>query len=313
MSSQDDQASLDQDLAAAFDDAEGVEATAEPVAEPEPELEPLEPPHMWGKEYKDTFNEWGNLENGRAYQEAMTKLYGETQAHVTKKEQEAAAYRREVDQWNSMFQPYANEFRMRGITPHAVTNQMLGYYQALQSDPAQAIQRLAKEHGVDLEKMVQEQPYIPPEVAAMQKQLEQMQAAQQQREQYAAQAEQHQALQRIETFAKATDASGQPLRPHFDQVIDQMTGLIQAFKYQHGSVPNDDQLQTIYENACKLDEDISAQVAAKAEAEEAARKSAEAKKAKSAAKRPQGKQTGHGGESKSLKDDLSAAWDEQVA
>lgn len=320
MSSQEtDQATLDDDLREAFDELEeGTEETSEAVeaaevVEEAPQLDPIEPHPMMPKELRDVWDEWAQLENGRTYQENTLNTWKQIQGEITRSQQEAAQYRRNLEQWNGIFEPFQNELQMRGTNPVGLTTQLVGYYQNLLQDPATGIQRLASDFGVDLNQLVADQPYVPDEVRQMQNQLAQMQQAQAQREAQAQAAEEQAIMDRFVSFANETDESGNPLRPHLSTVQNDMAAMIYAFRAQTGRRPESDELQTLYDRACKLNEDVQAQVQQEQATKEAARKSSEAKKAKSAAKRPSGKPSGHEPSGKSLMDDLAEAWDEQAA
>jgi len=319
---EDEQASLDEELIEAFDELEGAEegveeAEAVEAVEEVEELDPIEPPHMWGKDYREIFNQWGELENGRTYQEAMANLWKETQGHVTRKEQEAAQYRHAVSQWNEMFSPLERELQMRGTNPQALTNQLLGYYQQINENPMEGLFRVAQDFGVTTDQVrefLDGQPYVPPEVSGLQQQVQQLQSALEQQSQQAQQQEAAEVMQRIESFANATDESGNLLRPHLQTVENDMAQLIYGYRAANGGrAPNDSELQSLYERACRMNDEVFEQLNADQGAQEAARKAAQAKKAKAAAKRPSGKQSGHDGDSKSLVDDLEAAWNEAAA
>lgn len=315
----DEETNLDQDLAEAFDELETEEpegSEVEAVDEVE-ELEPIEPPHMWGKDHREIFNQWGELENGRAYQEAMSNLWKETQGHVTRKEQEAAQYRHAVNQWNEMFSPMERELQMRGTNPQALTKQLIGYYSAIQENPIQGIARIAGDFGVtenDIREFLDGQPYVPPEVQGLQRQVQTMQQALEQEQQQAEQRKAIEVQQRIESFASEQDASGNLLRPHLETVQGEMVQLIYGFRAANGDrSPDMSELQSLYEKACRINDNVFTEVSAGQGAQDAARKAAQAKKAKTAAKRPSGKQSGHDDDGKSFQEALSEAWDEQVA
>lgn len=61
------------------------------------------------------------------------------------------------------------------------------YAEALAKDPAGMIPKLAEMYGVDLQSLVAEQPYVDPQVSALQQQLQQLQQAQTQQQQFAQQ------------------------------------------------------------------------------------------------------------------------------
>lgn len=296
-----EQASLQDDIESAFDEQAGIEPVTEtPELPPEPAYEP---PSMWSKEYKDVFNEWGQLERGRDYQKAMLDLYGQTQSHVTKKEQEAAQYRQQVEQWNQTFAPFQQQMNLRGVEPAAFTRQLLSYYQQLNENPAATIQQLAQNYNLDLANLGANAPYRSPAEVAHEQRLAQLERTLQQQLSQARQGEFQRLHQQIDTFASETSASGEPLRPHFEHVKDIMTKLIRG--------GNATGLQDAYDMACKLSPDVMAQANAQRVAAETARKAAEAKKAKSASSRATGKHTGTS--KNSLREDIESAYDEMNA
>ncbi len=97
-------------------------------------------------------------------------------------------------------------------------------------------------------------------------------------------AQAHQVEQQISKFATAKDPQGALLHPHFEQVRDQMIGLLK------GRLAND--LETAYTMAVGMTPDlVQAEQKAKAQ-QEAAQKAARAEKEKDAARRPSGKPGG---------------------
>ena len=280
--------------------AEGEEPEGEEVELVE-ELEPLDPPQMWGKEYRELFNEWGQLEGGRKYQEAMRELYGQIQGYTTQKEQEAAQYRRSVEEWNGTFQQHQDWLAQNGLSPHDAARKGVGVLMQIAQDPKKFATQILDRIGYDYSSHGADQPYVPPEVQSLQQQVQQLSGALQQQQQQAYQHQVQQVQQRIESFATAADASGNPAHPYFEYVHGTMAGLINAGQARD--------LDDAYAKALKLHDDIVQQDSGAREAQEAARKAAAAKKAKTAAKRPAGKHSGTDTTARSVKDDLYAAWD----
>jgi len=305
MSTPEEQASLQDDIAAAFDE-QAEEVTEQPEElEAAPEPEPAyEPPSMWSKEYKDVFNEWGQLERGREYQKAMLELYGNTQSYVTQREQEAARYRQQVEQWNSVFEPFQQQMNLRGVEPAAFTRQLLSYYQQLNQNPAAVIQQLAQNYNLDLANLGADAPYRSPSEIANEQRLAMLERQLQQNLKQARDGEFQRLHQQIDTFASETDASGNPLRPYFEQVKEIMTRQIRG--------GNAKTLNEAYDQACKLSPELMAQAEAQRAAAESARKAADAKKAKTASIRATGKHTGAASK-RSLKEDIESVYDSMTA
>lgn len=274
------------------------ESEGEEAPEEVEELEPLEPPQMWGKEYRELFKKWGDVEGGREYQQAMLELYGQIQGYTTQKEQEAAQYRRDVEQWNGTFQQHQQWLAQNGLSPQDAARKGVGVLMQIAQDPKAFATGILDRLGYDYSSHGQDQPYIPPEVQGLQQQVQQLNQALEQQQQQAYHREVQQVQQRIQSFAHEADASGELKHPYFEQVQETMAGLITARQAAD--------LDDAYTKALKL-HDIGD---SGREAQEAARKAAAAKKAKTAAKRPAGKHSGKDTSSRALKDDIYALYDQ---
>lgn len=68
---------------------------------------------------------------------------------------------------------------MQGMDTRQGLGQLLAYAEQLAKDPKSTIPQLAKLYGVDLGALVAEQPYVDPQVATLQQQLQQLQQQQQ--------------------------------------------------------------------------------------------------------------------------------------
>lgn len=313
-----EQESLDDVLESAIDNAETEALEEAPVIEDVAEVEetvaeevtetvtePLQAPARWSKEAKDAFESWNGVEGGDRYQQAMLDQYGLTQTYTTQKEQEASQFRTQAEEWNSIFQPFEQQMNLQGTNGPTFMRQLLGYYQQLNNNPAATIQQLAQSYNLDLSTIGQDAPYQSPAEVAQAQRIEQLERAfqnnlKQSRDQEYSKIEQH-----IQSFANETDASGNPLHPHFEQLRESMTKLVQ------GGLATD--LPSAYEIACKLDPNIQAQVSQSEVLKETARKAANAKKAQVASKRPTGNHSGKVKEVISLDDELIAAIDNQAA
>jgi hypothetical protein len=295
-------------------DEEVLEVPAEEEIE-EPEFDPIDPPPKWDKRYKEVFSEWAGLERGREYQEAMLELYNKNQGYTTQVEQERAALRGYVQQWDQVISPYEQMIASTGATPDAFVRQALGLTMQLQHNPRETILRLAQGAGLDLNQLQQEQPYIDPQVKSLQDRLNAMQESWQQRErrqaQEYAQRVEHEVTQQIGAFADAPDESGSPLHPHLDAVHPIMAELIHGREAQRRSNPGLPplSLDEAYERACKISPDIGMQSEAERRAKDVAARSAKAKKATEAAKRVSGKRTGPDNSVEdSVEDEIRKLW-----
>lgn len=317
----DQQASLDDELKSALESVEEVDIDETPKAEAEAEapeveaapegetveeaIERLSAPARWNKEAKEAFDSWANVEGGTAYQKAMLEQYGQTQSYLTQKEQEAAQYRQQTEQWNGLIEPVRQQLQMRGVRPEQFVEQLIGHYQALNSDPQSTIEFLAKQYNVDLGQIGQDAPYQSPTEAALQQRLDQLERAHRHNLVQAQQQEVQRANQQVQSFANETDASGELKHPHISQVGNKMAKLLQA------GLAED--LPDAYEKACKMSIEVSSQVQAQRLQQDTARKAENAKKAQEAARRPKGKHIGEVTESISIDDELSDLIEQSAA
>lgn len=67
---------------------------------------------------------------------------------------------------------------MQGMDTVSGVRQLVSYAEQLARDPKATIPQLAKLYGIDLQSLVAEQPYVDPQVAQLQSQLEQLQRQQ---------------------------------------------------------------------------------------------------------------------------------------
>ena len=188
---------------------------------------------------------------------------------------------------------------MQGMDTVGGVRQLVSYAEQLARDPAGTIPQLAKLYGVDLQSLVAEQPYVDPQVAQLQSQLEQLTRQQQMSLQQQQQAQYNRLIEEVRSFETAAHENGNPKAPHFNRVFDRMVGLAR------GGLVNS--IQDAYEMAVSLDKELQAELAEEARKQEALAKAAEAKKAMDASRTVKSKATTAGSPpAKSLRDDLAA-------
>lgn len=274
------------------------------------ELDVLTAPQHWKTDIQELFSKLGGVEGGRDWQQFLLDRHKEMEGDYTRKTQELADNRKqfetqfnEYQQFNQMVAPFAQQWQMQGMSVQQGMGQLLSYAQALAQDPQGTVLHLAKQYGVDLESAVGELPYVDPQVQAMQDQLQQTQSALQQMQQQQQESQQTAVVQQIQQFADATDEQGQPLRPHFETVYDQMVQLIQLGHAQD--------LETAYKKAVQLNPEIQADMR-KLE-EEAAAKARQVKvlQARQAATVVESRSTESHTPSMSLEEEIEAAFDAQ--
>lgn len=284
------------------------------------ELAPLEPIPQWDKRYKDVFSELGAIpEKGRTYQETFLDYAKEQQGYHTKIEQERARiareaqdYQQRLGRYDQIVAPHRQVLDMAGMSPEQAMHQGVAILMGLRSDPAGTLRELAQMTRQDLSQLTQDQPYIDPQVKALQDQLNQLQNMTARQQQQAAQEYQQRAFAEISheigTFAEAKDDSGNLLHPHLDTVQPLMAELIFGREAQRRNDPSKPSLtlDEAYERACKLSPDIAQAIESEKAVREAAKKSAQAKKESDSAKRVTGKRSGKDVDVGDLEDDILA-------
>lgn len=313
------EASLREELSAGFDAAAGTDAPppaatggdAPPPAEGAPpaaltappvpaaaDLPALEAPSIWKQAHRDIFGRFASDPERRELLQAWQDQWKESEGHLTRKQQEFADFRRNAEPLLEVIKPYSQYWAQQGMNPAQGITQVLSYAEALANNPAAVLPQLAEMYGVDLRQLVAEQPYVDPEVAALKRQLAEIQ----QERQSWAQQQQHQQhnriAQEIQAFQAATDEQGNPKAPHFDRVFDRMLGLARGGLAQS--------IDDAYRMAVSLDPDLQAEIAQANAARDAAARAAEAKKAVEASKTVQGKSSTDGPPpAMSLRDELA--------
>lgn len=301
--------SLRDDLASAFDaasttdtlpDSGGADTIPDAAAAPPTTLPALEAPAMWGPKYKEVFSKLAGTPEQREYAEAWLNHYKEQQGYTTKKEQEAAELRKQFDPIREVLSPYEGHWQRQGMDTRQGLSQLLGWGQALASNPQQTLMELAKLYQVNLAEAVQAQPYVDPAYQKLEQQYAQLQQQLQQVQQYPQQQQQAQMLQQLKAFETAQDEQGNPKHPHYSRVFDRMAGLAR------GGLAKT--IEEAYEMAVSLDPELQAELSQKREAEAAAARAAEAKKAADASRKVQSKSGGAPVlPDRGLRDDIAAA------
>jgi hypothetical protein len=279
-----------------------------------PEYSPLEAPEFFSKEHKEVFSQLQSIEDENAREiarkaaQAWIDRHQEDQKYVTQKSQSLAEEKRqyenqlnEFNQYQQAVSPLNDIWRAQGVAPAMGMAQLAHYGKMLHTDPQALIQEVAKFAGIDLNQIVEEQPYIDPHVD---KQLRTLQQQNQQLQQtiggfqQGQTQQQHNArVQAANAWADTKDDGGNPLyshvqdgSPHQQKVIDEMKYWMEAPTSAIAQIqdPNE-KLTAAYNEAITRVPEIQAEIAAENEKAEAAKIHAQAQKAKQATVRTDSK------------------------
>ena len=235
-------------------------------------------------------------------QQAWLDREAEYERGIQQKAQDAATLRQAIE-------PVRQLIHTRGMDEAAWIRQMAAYTTALEQDAAGVIRAVAQQYGVDLAKLGGGQPdpdeFTDPQVRELREQIQSLQRRIEESQQTAQQTQASQQVQMIEAFRSEKDASGNPLRPHFDAVLDDIMVLAQGYRGAGKPVPA---LAELYERAVRMRPELTSQQAAQVSSLERAQK---ARAARSAAVRPaSGVANGEKTKPSTLRDELREAWDQ---
>ena len=207
------------------------EANDDDEAEDEPaeaaELEALPAPNHWPKDFAAKFEA---LEPPA--QHLFMQRYKDLEGDYTKKTQAIAKYKKRQDAFDEIMAPFKSQFERAGMDDVGAVRQLLAAHDYLRKDPANAINWLASQYGVDIGAIgndpALEDEFADPQVKQLQQQVAQLtgfiQNQQTQQQSY----EQASTQSFIDQFAAETDASGNPAHPHFETVRSVMGSLISS-------------------------------------------------------------------------------------
>lgn len=291
----------------ANDEAEASQPTEEVEAE---QHDPLTAPEFFSKEHKEYFEKLTKLEQehgikeAREIAEAWVNQFEDGNKTFTQKTQALAEERRqyeqqlnEYNQYNQAVQPLQDIWRAQGIAPAMGMAQLAHYGQMLHKNPEALIQEVAKFGNIDLNKLVEDQPYVDEHTRNLENQLQQMQQTigqfQNQYQQGQTQQQQQAIQQTLQKFAEATDESGnlkhQHARddsPHMQKVVDEMRYLLNSPSSGLDNIVNPlEKLEKAYQKAIQYVPEIQAETQAQKEKEQAIKRGEEAKKAQQASVR----------------------------
>lgn len=271
--------SLEDSLSQAYDASTGssegaqtqtADATARETVSGEPNAS-LEAPKHWSEADRTLF-----ASAPPAIQRRWIDRETEQQRGVDAKFQEIAAFRREREQWDEMFRPYARDLELNGISQSQFLSRLLAGHKYLQDSPKEAFLWLANQYGVDPKTLFESRESNP----ALDKLNSGFQSLSQKVDGFVTSQQQAQMqanLGKVESFATAKDDKGQLLHPYFDEVAEDVLALMK------GGLKD---LDKAYAKAVRMNDSVwqksQADAQAKAKADADAKRKAEIDKAKRA-------------------------------
>lgn len=209
----------------------------------------LEAPKNWSDNVKKVFDTLP-----RESQEFMIKRDKEMTSDYTKKTQDLAEQRKNIEALDKVLQPARQNIQATGIGEAEYISRLLNADQALRTNPKMALRQLAQGYGINLSSLEDESESWndpDPQIAQLMQQNQQIMAELNQFKQQNMQSTVAQTEQTVEQFSTKTDANGNLLHPHFDKVRVKMGNLIDAGEAKG--------LDDAYAKAVRLDDDLYAE------------------------------------------------------
>ena len=209
----------------------------------------LEAPKNWTEDVKKVFDTLP-----AESQEFMIKRDKEMTSDYTKKTQELAEQRKNIEALDKVLQPARQAINATGIGEAEYISRLLNADNALRTNPKMALRQLAQGYGIDLSTMNEESESWndpDPQYAQLMQQNQQIMQELNNFKQQNIQSTVAQTEQTVEQFSNKTNAEGKLMHPHFDKVRVKMGNLIDAGEAKG--------LDEAYTKAVRLDDDLYAE------------------------------------------------------
>ncbi len=216
-----------------------VEAPADeaPVEAPADEApaELLEPQQHWPDDIKNVFSGMSReQQDAWMYREQQVQRGFEERAERINAGSQAT---KALEQLQGFVQPNMAHWQREGLNAGQGVMRAMRLEQDLRDNPKDTLLRMARERGVDLEQAFQDQPYVPPEIRALQEtvtsltnDLAQERQTREESAQLAQRDSDQQIVESIHTFASTPDGAGGLKYPHAreDFVLNRMAQAIEG-------------------------------------------------------------------------------------
>lgn len=166
----------------------------------------LEAPEHWAAPDREVFNE----QTPKA-QEWLLKRHKEMEGNLTRKSQDFATDKRQLDAITDALRPHEAEFAQAGLDHAGAVRQLASWHNSLRTGGKAAILQLAGMYNIDMSEEVQE---IDPSLAAIKQELSVLRNQTTQQQATAQQEKQDQLFRVIKAFESETDGNGLK-HPHF--------------------------------------------------------------------------------------------------
>lgn len=189
------------------------ETTEEAEPEEPVELPELTPNDLWPQDFKEKFPSMP-----RDAQQFLIDTHRQMQQGLTQKFNEIASYRREQEELNNDFQRIDGFLQTNGIPRLKIQKDAIRHIANIIEDPYPGARLFLQEMGVDINKLVESEEYVDPQVSAANQQVQQLQQRLNQFEQAQANQGLAQAQAQLNAFMNETNEQGHLKHPRFEEL-----------------------------------------------------------------------------------------------
>lgn len=191
-------------------------------------------PKEWTAEEKEEFEAVLANPELKKSAELMITRYDNLKKGFYKKADELASTKKEVSEWNDIFDPYKDALKQRGYTPTAYVGRLIGVDRRLSAEPDKVIKELMEAYKVTPEKLGfsngADDYYENDEISQLKKKIESLENTYKTTAVSAERTEEESNARAIRDFKFAIDESGEPKYPLFDEVKEEMAILLNSGK-----------------------------------------------------------------------------------
>lgn len=184
-------------------------------------------------------------------QKFISKREADREKYVSTKANEAANIGRQYQDIDQAFAPFERKMQLNGTTRAQVVTQLLAAQSYLDENPKEALKWMAQSYGISPEEIFSEAPEqrVDPTISHLQQKIAQLEGHLTSRQQQESHSAYSAVENQIQQFASETDAAGNYIRPHFNEVYNDMEAIVRQVKASQPQLPIKDVLQQAYDRA----------------------------------------------------------------
>lgn len=185
--------------------------------------------------------------------QVFKSLPAETQAQLARTMDDISARQQQfsrLDQIEQLVAPRRDAWALNGMTDAQALNQLLALSDFATRDPVGFVKYFSENNGVNLEDLVLGQEPVDPQYKALQDEINALKNHNATATQQQQQAAHQQTVNSVVAFASEKGQDGQPLRPYFEELGNEVLPFISSVKAQNPTWTHDKVLQEAYDRAC---------------------------------------------------------------